>query len=89
MVRPTPETPQDWHAALAPHVRHELAVRSGMEPLQLVEVACVADDGRASLSIRPDGTPAEDAQWRPHVSAPLFFAGRSVGCRTCQQPLAR
>ncbi|MFF3620081.1 hypothetical protein [Streptomyces sp. NPDC002467] len=88
-MRPTPTTAGDWHCALIDHLTHELVVHTRMQPMQVVVVACAASDGRASLSVRPDGTPEAEARWRPHVSMRLFFADRSVGCRTCQMPVAR
>lgn len=92
VVRPNPTTPGDYHEALVHHLGHELAVHRGMQPFgvfQVVVVQCVSGDGRASLSTRPDKSPETEAVWRPHVFAPLYFAGRSVGCRTCQMPVAR
>jgi hypothetical protein len=92
VVRPQPATAGDWHSALVDHIGHELAVHGGMQPFGvflLVVVQCVASDGRTSLSTRPDGTPEAEATFRPHRYAPLFFAGRTVGCRTCQMPVAR
>jgi hypothetical protein len=92
VVRPNPTTAGDYHEALVHHLGHELAVHGGMQPFgvfQVVVVHCVASDGRASLSTRPDGAPETEAVFRAHRYAPLYFAGRSVGCRTCQMPVAR
>jgi hypothetical protein len=92
VVRPDPTTPGDYHEALVHHLGHELAVHGGLQPFgvfQVVVVHCVASDGRASLSTRPDGAPEAEAVFRAHRYAPLYFAGRSVGCRTCQMPVAR
>lgn len=88
-TRPNPTTPGDYHEALIHHIGHDLAVRSNMQPFQVVVVQCVASDGRVSLTVRPDEAPVAEARWRPHLYAPLFFADRSVGCRTCQMPVAR
>jgi hypothetical protein len=92
VVRPNPTTPGDYHEALVHHIGHDLAVHGGMQPFgvfTVVVVQCVSYDGRVSLTARPDKAPVADAEFRPHVYAPLFFAGRSVGCRTCQMPVAR
>jgi hypothetical protein len=89
VLRPNPTTPGDYHEALVHHIGHDLAVRSNMQEFLVVVVQCVAGDGRVSLTTRPDEVPVDEARWRPHVYAPLFFAARSVGCRTCQMPVAR
>ncbi|MFE9777676.1 hypothetical protein ACFYPA_05910 [Streptomyces sp. NPDC005775] len=89
-TRPNPTTPGDYHSALVPHLGHDLAVRSNREQeFQVVVVQCASSDGRVSLTARPDEAPVDEARWRPHLSAPLYFAGRSIGCRTCQMPVAR
>lgn len=88
-IRANPTTSGDYHEALVHHIGHDLAVRSEMQPFQVVVVQCVSSDGRVSLTVRPDEAPVADARWRPHLYAPLFFSGRSVGCRTCQMPVAR
>jgi hypothetical protein len=93
VLRPVPRTSGDWHSAIGPHVGHDLIAHNQLGRLRAV-VKCVADDGRASLTTWPDTYPAPVPQdgsgnWRAHVSMALFFSGRAVGCRTCQQPLAR
>lgn len=88
MLRPDPTTARDWHVTLAGHLGHELLAHNCGQLRQRIVVQCVADDGRASLSTRPEDSPESEAQWRPHVSARLFFAGRSVACRDCCIPLA-
>lgn len=89
VTRPEPQTPKDWHASLIPHLDHELIVHVRGEMRQIVTVQCASDDGRASLWTRPEESPRSEARWRPQVSARLFFGTRSVGCRTCQIPIAR
>jgi hypothetical protein len=90
VVRPNPTTPGDYHSALVPHLGHDLAVRSNRQQgFQVIVVQCASGDGRVSLTVRPDKAPVDEARWRPHLSAPLYFAGRSIGCRTCQMPVAR
>src|SRR5512134_1494237 len=79
VLRPNPTTPGDYHEALVHHIGHNLAVRSNMQGFQVVVVQCVSGDGRVSLTVRPDEVPVDEARWRPHLYAPLFFAGRSVG----------
>lgn len=89
VLRPEPQTAEDWHDSLTPHLDHELIVHDRGEMRQIVTVQCAAYDGRVSLFTRPEESPESEARWRPHVSARLFFGLRSVGCRTCQMPVAR
>lgn len=92
-IRPEPVTAADWHSAIGPHVGHDLIVHSDYSRNRVV-VKCAAQDGRASLTTWEDTFPApvptdDSGHWRAHVSMPLFFGTRSVGCRTCQMPVAR
>jgi hypothetical protein len=93
VLRPEPITAGDWHSAIGPHVGHDLIAHNNYGRLRIV-VKCVAFDGRASLSTWADTYPEpvpelSTGHWRPDVSMPLFFGTRSVGCRTCQMPIAR
>ena len=86
-VRPT--NADEWHDVLVQHLGHELMLRSRITPPAIAVVHSVsAVHETASMWVRDASMDETAAHWVPSKNVMRFFGVRTVGCRTCQMPLA-
>jgi hypothetical protein len=84
-----PNTADEWHDVLIQHLGHELMLRSRVAAPAIAVVHSVsAVHETASMWLRDASLDETAARWVPEKNVMRFFGVRTVGCRTCQLPLA-